>query len=739
MRRLLTPAHLLPLVLLAAFIFGFALSPLAPQVGAQGGQKSVAMAPAADGVGNIARPSYPVTKKVEHVDKYHGVEVADPYRWLEDENSADTAAWVEAENRVTFSYLEKIPFRAQIAARLEKLYNYPKYSAPSRRGEYFIFSKNDGLQNQNVLYIQKGLKGTPEVLFDPNKLSADGTSRLGVFAPSKDGKMAVYGVSKGGSDWQEYYVMDVASKQTQADHLEWVKVSGAAWAGNGFYYSRYPAPEAGKSLTSKNTNHQVFYHKLGTDQAADELIYEDKANPERFHTVSTTDDERFAILVISDRGKGKRGNSLFFRDLSRGDKTFTPIVAEIGDDSYSVIDNVGDKFLVETDHNAPNGRIFLFDPKQPEEKNWKDIVPEKPEPLQSTGTAGGKLFVTYLKDVTTRAYVYSLDGKLENEIKLPGLGASSGMGGWPDDKFVFYTYTSFNSPPTIYQYDLASKKSTVFRSPEIPGFNANDYETKQVFYPSKDGTKVPMFLVYKKGLKLDGNNPTLLYGYGGFNVNTSPSFSSLRTALLEQGVVYASANLRGGGEYGEKWHEAGTKLKKQNVFDDFIAAAEYLIANKYTSSEKLAIQGGSNGGLLVGAVMNQRPELFKVAIPQVGVMDMLRFHKFTIGWNWIADYGSSDNADEFKAIYAYSPLHNIKVAKYPATLITTADHDDRVVPAHSFKYAATLQAAQTGDAPVLIRIDTKSGHGASNTKKAIETTADIYSFLLYNLGVTPKS
>jgi len=739
MRRLLTPAHLLPLVLLAAFLFGFALSPLAPPAGAQSGQKAAATAPAADGVGNITKPSYPATKKIEHVDKYHGVDVADPYRWLEDENSADTAAWVEAENRVTFSYLEKIPFRAQIAARLEKLYNYPKYSAPSRRGEYFIFSKNDGLQNQNVLYIQKGLKGTPEVLLDPNKLSADGTSRLGVFAPSKDGKMAVYGVSKGGSDWQEYYVMDVASKQTQADHLEWVKVSGAAWAGNGFYYSRYPAPEAGKSLTSKNTNHQVFYHKLGTAQAADELIYEDRTNPERFHTVSTTDDERFAILVISDRGKGKRGNSVFFRDLSRGDKAFTPIVAEIGDDSYSVIDNVGDKFLVETDHNAPNGRIFLFDPKQPEEKNWKDIVSEKPEPLQSTGTAGGKLFVTYLKDVTTRAYVYSLDGKLENEIKLPGLGASSGMGGWPDDKFVFYTYTSFNSPPTIYQYDIASQKSSVFRSPEIPGFNANDYETKQVFYPSKDGTKVPMFLVYKKGLKLDGNNPTLLYGYGGFNVNTSPNFNSLRTALLEQGVVYASANLRGGGEYGEKWHEAGTKLKKQNVFDDFIAAAEYLIANKYTSSEKLAIQGGSNGGLLVGAVMNQRPELFKVAIPQVGVMDMLRFHKFTIGWNWIADYGSSDNADEFKAIYAYSPLHNIKAMRYPATLITTADHDDRVVPAHSFKYAATLQTAQTADAPVLIRIDTKSGHGASNTKKAIETAADIYSFLLYNLGVTPKS
>ena len=739
MRRTLTPiAAPLLFVLTASFLFAFALTPITPLAGAQSGQKSAAIAPAADSAAGIAKPAYPVTKKVEHVDEYHGVKVADPYRWLEDENATDTTAWVEAQNRVTFAYLEKIPFRAQLAARLEKLYNYPRYSAPSRRGEYFIFSKNDGLQNQNVLYIQKGLEGTPEVLFDPNKLSDDGTSRLGAFALSKDGKMAVYGVSKGGSDWQEYYVMDVASKQTQADHLEWVKVSGVAWAGNGFYYSRYPAPETGKSLTSKNTNHQVFYHKLGTAQSGDELVYEDKANPERFHTVSTTDDERFAILTISDRGKGKRGNSLFYRDLSRGDKTFSPIVADIGDDSFGVVDNVGDKFLVETDHRAPNGRVFLFDPKNPEEKNWKDIVPEKPEPLQSTGTAGGKLFVTYLKDVTTRAYVYSFDGKLENEIKLPGLGASSGLGGWPDDKFVFYTFTSFTSPPTIYKYDIASGKSSMFRTPEIPGFNANDYETRQVFYTSKDGTRVPMFLVYKKGLKLDGNNPTLLYGYGGFNVNNSPGFSSLRTALLEQGVIYASANLRGGGEYGEKWHEAGTKLKKQNVFDDFIAAAEYLIANKYTSSQKLAIQGGSNGGLLVGAVMNQRPDLFKVAIPQVGVMDMLRFHKFTIGWNWIADYGSSDNAEEFKAIYAYSPLHNIKPMSYPATLITTADHDDRVVPAHSFKYASTLQAAQSGDAPVLIRIDTKSGHGASNTKKAIETTADIYSFLLYNLGVTPK-
>ena len=739
-----TAPYLLPFALITLVLSALALSPLTPIAGAQDGQKLSTAATTSSSAKISAsssdpRLSYPVTKKIEHVDNYHGTIVADPYRWLEEDNSPEREAWVEAQNKVTFGYLEKIPFRGQLAARLEKLFNYPKYSAPARRGEYFFFTKNDGLQNQSVWYVQKGLDGTPEVLIDPNKFSAGGTSRLGTFSLSKDGKMAVYGISKGGSDWQEYFVMDVSAKKTQSDKLEWVKVSSAAWAVDGFYYSRYPAPAKGKELTSKNENHQVFFHKLDTVQSEDELVYEDPANAQRFHTVGTTDDERFAILTISERGKGKKGNALFFRDVTKGEKNFTPILAEIGDDSYRVIDNVGEKFLIQTDHNAPNSRIILYDPKNPDEKNWKEVIPEKTEPLQDSGTAGGKLFVTYLKNVTTRAYVYSFDGKLENEIKLPGLGAAGGFGGRPEDKFIFYTFTSFNFPPTIYKYDIAKKKSTLFRQPEMPGFQATDYETKQIFYNSKDGTRVPMFLVYKKGLKLDGNNPTLLYGYGGFNVVQSPSFNSLRMALLEQGFVYASANMRGGGEYGEKWHEAGTKLKKQNVFDDFIAAAEYLIANKYTSSEKLAIQGGSNGGLLVGAVINQRPELFKVAVPQVGVMDMLRFHKFTIGWNWIADYGSSDKPDEFKALYAYSPLHNIKAGgKYPATLITTADHDDRVVPAHSFKYASALQAAQVGEAPVLIRIDTKSGHGASNTKKAIETTADIYAFILYNLGVTPK-
>jgi prolyl oligopeptidase len=577
------------------------------------------------------------------------------------------------------------------------------------------------------------------VLLDPNKFSAEGTTQLGGLSISMDAKYAAYCKASGGSDWRDCYVMEVATKKQLSDELKWVKVSGLAWQGDGFYYSRYDAPEKGKEMSSKNEYHKVYFHRVGTPQTADELVYEDKANPQRFHNVGTTDDQRFAVLTISDRGKGKKGNAVFYRDSKSGDKAWKPLVGEVGDSNFFVVDNVGDKLLVETDHKAPNGRVFLFDPKNPAEKDWKDVLPERAEPLQGANTGGGKLFATYLKDVTTRAYVYSLDGKLENEVQLPALGVAGGFGGERDDKVIFYTFSSFTFPPSIYRYDIATRKSTLFRAPEIPGFNAADYETKQVFYASKDGTRVPMFLVHKKGLKLDGRNPTVLYGYGGFNVTLSPNFSSLRLALLEQGFVYATANLRGGGEYGEKWHEQGMKLKKQNVFDDFIAAAEWLIANKYTSPDKLAIHGGSNGGLLVGAVANQRPELVKVVVQQAGVMDMLRFHKFTIGWNWIADYGSSDNEAEFKVLHAYSPIHNVKAGtKYPATLITTADHDDRVVPAHSFKYAAVLQAAQAGDNPVLIRIDTKSGHGASSTTKAIEQNADIYSFLFHNLGVTPK-
>src|SRR3989440_67101 len=472
------------------------------------------------------RLEYPKAKKGDQMDTYFGVKVADPYRWLEDENSPETARWVEEENRLTFGYLEKIPYRRAVKARVERLFNYPRYTAPFRRGEYYFYFKNDGLQNQNVLYVQKGLDGASEVLLDPNKFSADGTSELGALAVSKDARYAGYGISAGGSDWEEYHVREVATKKDLPDVLKWVKVSDIAWQGEGFYYSRYDEPEKGKELTTKNENHKVYFHRVGTPQSADELVYEDKANPQRFHTVSTTEDERFALLDISDRGKGKKGNALFYLDAKAGDRKWRPLVAEISDDDFGVVDDVGDKLLVETNRSAPNRRVFLFDPKNPEEKNWKDVLPEKPEPLDNVNLVGGKLFVTYLKDVTTRAYVYSTDGKLENDIKLPGLGTAGGFGGRNDDKFTFYTFTTFNFPPTIYKYDIAARKSSVFRAPEIPGFRPDDYETREVFYTSKDGTRVPLFLFYRKGLKLDGNNPTLLYGYGGFNITTAPNFNS---------------------------------------------------------------------------------------------------------------------------------------------------------------------------------------------------------------------
>ncbi|MEQ1909818.1 MAG: prolyl oligopeptidase family serine peptidase [Vicinamibacterales bacterium] len=693
---------------------------------------------------------FPETRRDSTIDTYHGVVVPDPYRWLEDDTSSDTAAWVDAQNAVTFAHLESIPFRSALTRRLEQLYDYPKFSQPSRRGSTWFFSKNEGLQNQAVIYVQHGMSvggRTPhegldqpaEVLLDPNTFSPDGTTKLAIFSVSRDGAMAVYGLSKGGSDWMEYRVLDIATKTPKDDVVSWVKVSDAAWAGDGFFYSRYPAPEPGKELSTKNTHHEVFFHRVGTSQLDDDLVFSDPANPERFHVVSVTEDERFAILSVSDRGKGLNGNALFYRDLATTDRSFKPIVADITQDSFNVVDNIGDRFLVYTDHGAPNGRVFLFDPSTPEEARWADVLPERPEPLESVDTGGGKLFATYLKDVTSRSYVFELDGQLHDEIELPGPGTVTGLGGLRDDVEVFYSFTSFNHPSTIFSYDIGEQRSTLFREPTIPGFRADAYDVTQVFVTSKDGTQVPMFLTHKKGLERTGQNPTLMYGYGGFNITLTPSFSTLLIALLEQGFVYASVNLRGGSEYGERWHEAGTKLQKQNVFDDFIAAAEWLVSNRYTNPSKLSMTGGSNGGLLVGAVMNQRPELFSVAVPQVGVMDMLRFHTFTIGWNWVADYGSSDNADEFAALFAYSPLHNLKAgASYPATLVTTADHDDRVVPAHSFKYAATLQACQGGSEPVLIRIDTKSGHGASNTRKQIASTADVYTFVMHHLGVTPS-
>ncbi len=687
---------------------------------------------------SMAQHVYPQTKKDKQVDNYFGTSVPDPYRWLEDDHSADTKAWVTEQNKVTFNYLDKIPYRRQWFKRLEEINNYPRYSSPSRNNEYFYFSKNNGLQNQSVLYRQKGMEGTPEEVLDPNKFSAEGTTSLAAFSLSKNGRYAVVGKSAGGSDWRTYFVMDMNNLTYLPDSLAWVKVSGASWLGDGFFYSRYPVTGVGKELSTKNENHQVYYHKVGTAQGEDKLVFEDPANPLRFHNISTSEDERFVLLNVSDRSKYK-GNALWYYDNNSADKTFKPVVSEAKDFDYDFITEYNGKFIVATNDGAKNQQVMLIDPNKPEKSNWKTLVAEKEENIAGITAAGNKLFITYIKDVTSRVYVYSLDGQLENEVKLPALGTVSGFGGDKDDPFVFYTFTSFTFPPTIYKYDIATGKSEMFRRPEVK-FDPENFVTEQVFYPGKDGTKVPMFIVYKKGLKKNGKNPTMLYAYGGFNISTNPSFSPARITWLEQGGIYASANLRGGSEYGEKWHEAGMMFNKQNVFNDFIAAGEYLIANKYASKNYLAIYGGSNGGLLVGAVANQRPDLFKVAIPAVGVMDMLRFHKFTIGFNWIAEYGSSEKSEaEFRNLFAYSPMHNISATKnYPAVLVTTADHDDRVVPAHSFKYIASLQEKYKGKNPVMIRVDVNSGHGASNLKKGLETTADIYSFIFYNMGVVPK-
>jgi prolyl oligopeptidase len=682
---------------------------------------------------------YPTTHKVEQTDQYFGTNVQDPYRWLEDDKSEETKAWVVAQNKVTFSYLDKIPYHAQFQKAIEKVFNYPKYSAPFKRNEFYYFYKNDGLQNQSVLYRQKGLTGQVETVIDPNKLSKEGTTRLTVFSLCKDGSYAVVGLSEGGSDWQTYYIRDMATGKNLEDKIDWVKISGTAWAGHGFYYSRYPAPENGASaLSKKNENHQVWFHKVGTAQSTDMLIYEDKNNLQRFHTASTSEDEQFLYLYLSDRGKGLDGNAISVMDLKSNNKVFRPLIKEITNSNYSIVENTKTDFLVQTNDAAPNGKVISIPITSMDEKNSKIIIPEAKEPLQNASTGGGKLFVDYLKDVSTRTYVYDLSGKRLSEVKFPSIGNGGGLGGYREDKSLFYVFSSFTVPPTIYKYDIATGKSVEFRKPAV-AFNPAAYETKQVFYKSKDGTKIPMFIINKKGIKRDGNNVTLLYGYGGFNVNLEPGFSATLLPFLDAGGIYAQANLRGGGEYGEAWHQAGMLLNKQNVFDDFIAAGEYLIQEKYTSSSKLAIRGGSNGGLLVGAVINQRPDLARVAIPQVGVMDMLRFHKFTIGWNWIADYGSSEKDEaNFKNLFAYSPLHNVSErANYPSTLVTTADHDDRVVPAHSFKYIATMQEKYKGKNPLLIRIDTNSGHGASNTKKNIETIADIYSFIFYEMGVIP--
>jgi len=639
--------------------------------------------------------------------------------------------WVEKQNKVTFSYLEEIPFREKFRQRITEVYNYPRYTSPFRAGEYYFFYKNDGLQNQSVIYIQKGLDGEPEVFIDPNELSPDGTVRIGLSGFSKDNRYVAFSRSESGSDWRELRVMEVESKKELSDRLRWLKFSRASWLGNGFYYSGYDKPEKGQELTAKNKFQKIFYHKLGDPQEKDKLIYEDKEHPLRYKGVSVTEGEEYMFLNISE---GTHGNELHYKDLSVKNMKFRPLIKGFEFDSY-VIDNIGDKFLVFTNTDAPNYKVILMDPKKPGKENWKTIIKEKPEVLRDANTVGGQLYCSYLKDVTTRVYQHDLKGKFVKEIELPGLGNASGFSGKRDDKILFYSFTSFTSPPTIYKYDISSGETEVFRKTEIE-FNPEDYVAKQIFYSSKDNTKIPMFIVHKKGLKLNGNNPTYLYAYGGFNISRLPSFTSTLIVLLENGGVYAMPNIRGGGEYGEEWHRAGMLFKKQNVFDDFIAAAEYLISEKYTSKDKLAIAGGSNGGLLVGACMTQRPDLYKVAFPAVGVMDMLRYHKFTVGWGWAVEYGSSDEEEHFKNLYAYSPLHNIKEGvAYPATLVTTADHDDRVVPAHSFKFISELQTKHRGESPVLIRIETRSGHGASSTTKRIEEISDKWAFMFYIMGV----
>lgn len=680
-----------------------------------------------------AQVNYPATKKVEQVDDYFGTKVEDPYRWLEDDNAADTKAWVSEENKVTFGYLEQIPYREQLKKRLTELYNYERYSIPFKVGDYYIYSKNNGLQNQSVYYKQKGLMAEPEVFLDPNMMSKEGTTSVSFGGTSKDNKYIGYMVSKAGSDWQEIFVRDVETGKDLEDKIEWVKFSGTAWKDGGFYYSRYDAPAAGQELSKTNEFQKVYYHKIGSSQNEDVLVYQDKDHPLRYFGAGTTEDERFLIIDVSE---GTDGNEIMVKDLDAKEDKFTYIIKGFTNHN-AIVDNIGGSLLMLTDVDAPNYKLVLVDPKKPGKENWKTIIGEKGELLQSVSVAGKYLFATYLKDVTSRVYQYNMDGTLVREIKLPTVGTASGFYAEKDQTETFFGFTSINYPYTIFKLDLSpGARPVVYKKPDVK-FNPDDFEVKQVFYTSKDGTKVPMFIAHKKGIVLDGQNTTLLYGYGGFNVNIQPAFSAANIVLMENGGIYAMANLRGGGEYGENWHKKGMLLSKQNVFDDFISAAEYLIKEKYTSSQKLGIEGRSNGGLLVGACMTQRPELFKVAFPGVGVMDMLRFQKFTVGWGWVDEYGSSEaNKKEFDNLYSFSPLHNLQAGiNYPATMVTTADHDDRVVPAHSFKFAARLQECHKGDNPVLIRIETNAGHGAGKSlTKVIDERGDILSFLFYNTG-----
>ena len=678
--------------------------------------------------------TYPKAEKVDTVDVYFGTEVADPYRWLENDTSAATAAWVEAENKVTNEYLAQIPFRKQLLERLTNLANYEKIGAPFKKHGKYYFYKNDGLQNQSVLYVQDSLEGEPRVFLDPNKLSDDGTVALTGLAFSHDGKYAAYTISRSGSDWTEIYVLDTVTGQLLDDHIEWAKFTGAAWQGDGFYYSAYDAPVKGKEFSNVNENHKVYYHKIGTPQTEDKLIYQNPAYPKRFYYTGTSEDER--ILFVYESGAG-RGNNLFIKDLKKANAPFIQLTTDF-DYQYSPIEVIDNNVYIFTNYGAPKNRIMVADINNPKLENWKELIPEMESVLSSAEVIGGKLFLTYDKDASNHAYVYSQKGEHMHEIKLPSLG-SVGFSGTKDDKECFFVFTSFTTPGTIYKYDMDKNSYELYRAPKVE-FNSDDFVTEQAFFPSKDGIMIPMFLTYKKDLERNGNNPVFLYGYGGFGISLNPGFTTSRIPFLENGGIYAQVNLRGGSEYGEEWHIAGTKMQKQNVFNDFISAAEYLINNKYTNPDKIAIVGGSNGGLLVGACMTQRPDLFKVAIPQVGVMDMLRYHKFTIGWNWASDYGTSEDSQEmFEYLKGYSPLHNLKPGtKYPATMVTTADHDDRVVPAHSFKFAATLQECNDGTNPTIIRIDSKAGHGAGKPMaKVLEEQADIYGFIMYNLKMKP--
>ncbi len=679
---------------------------------------------------------YPEVRKDETViDNYFGTKVADPFRWLEDDNSKETEEWVTEQNKATFSYLEKIPFRNNIRKRLDELYNYERYSTPFAESDYLFYFKNDGKQNQAVMYYQEGLDGEPKVLLDPNALSEDGTVAVNSTKISEDGRYLAYSISRSGSDWNEIYVREIETGKDLNDKIEWVKFSGINWLDDGFYYSRYDAPDDNHTYSSKNEFHKVYYHKLGTTQAQDRLVHHDAENPQRTFNINVTETDKALILSES---KSTSGNAIYFKDVNKPDSKFK-LLAPGFDYEYWVIDYINGTLFVLTNDGAPNQRLVMIDPKNPQKENWEDLIPEGKSVLEDVSFCGGKIIAKYLKDASSLLALYSMEGRLEKKIQLPGMGTVGSINGKLEDNAAFYSFVSFTNPGTVYQYNVDSNTSEVFKKSNV-NFNINEYETQQVFYTSKDGTKIPMFITAKKGLKLTGDNPTLLYGYGGFNISILPKFKPDVLFLLENGGVFAQANIRGGGEYGETWHKAGTKLQKQNVFDDFIAAAEYLINNKYTSSSKLAVNGRSNGGLLIGACMTQRPDLFKVALPAVGVMDMLRFHKFTIGWAWTDDYGSSDNEDEFKALHKYSPLHNLKQGvSYPATLVTTADHDDRVVPAHSFKFISTLQEKHVGTNPVLIRIDVKAGHGAGKPiSKIMDEQADIWAFTFYNWGLTPK-